>query len=117
MSKRLLLFLISLAAAVPVALALDAENAGEAARTAGPYATIGGGALVIVGVLVYFLPTFIAGARRMESFPVVLLVDFLFGWTGIGWLLALMYSIRTEPDETRAEIVEEHPAAKQSYGR
>src|SRR5438874_2042622 len=107
MNRRLFLFLMTLVAAVPAALALDADAAGEAARYAGPYATIGGGALVIVSVLVYFLPTFIAGARRMETFPMVLLLNFLLGWTGIGWLIALMYSIRTEPDAARNDALDE----------
>ena len=117
MKRRWLLFLMSFVGAVPAALAMSAEYAGEAARAANPYATIGGGALVIAGVLVYFLPTFIAGARRLESFPMVLMVDFLLGWTGIGWLVALMYSIRTEPDTKPAARADEEPMRKQSFGR
>lgn len=40
----------------------------------------------------YFLPTLIAGFRGHKNGTPILLVNLLFGWTGIGWIWALLWS-------------------------
>lgn len=53
---------------------------------------VGGGVilLVIIGVGVYFLPTFVAENRNTHNRGGVLLLNFLTGWTLIGWFVALV---------------------------
>jgi hypothetical protein len=46
--------------------------------------------------LLYFLPTIIASNRGHEVLG-VLLLNFFFGWTGIGWLALLLWSLLSYP--------------------
>jgi len=50
-----------------------------------------GGAIVIVTIC-YFLPALFAEARNSENSFWVFLLTLLLGWTGIGWLLALIFA-------------------------
>jgi len=45
--------------------------------------------LVLLGLagLVYFLPTIVANDRRCRSTGIVLFLNFLIGWTILGWIL------------------------------
>jgi hypothetical protein len=45
--------------------------------------------IVVVGAVLYFVPTYIAVARRHHWIPRIFLVNLLLGWTIIGWVLAL----------------------------
>jgi len=56
----------------------------------GLYATLFLGLLALV---LYFVPSFIA-AQRMERPGGVFVVNFLLGWTLIGWILALAWAVR-----------------------
>lgn len=47
---------------------------------------------VIVGIVVYFLPTFIAFGRKHPSRIVILLINLFLGWSVLGWLVALIWS-------------------------
>ena len=43
-------------------------------------------------ILVYFTPSFVAGWRgHKNGFP-IFLVNFIFGWTLIGWFIALIWA-------------------------
>ena len=50
-------------------------------------------ALVIFGGLIYWLPTMVAFGRGSEGSLGVLAVNFLFGWTVLGWLGAFIWAI------------------------
>jgi len=48
----------------------------------------------VTGLLVlYFLPTIIAGLRRSTMTVWVALIDLLLGWTVVGWIVALVMAI------------------------
>jgi len=48
------------------------------------------------GFLFYFLPTIIAMARsKRDSFSIFLL-NLLLGWSVIGWIVALVWSVKTD---------------------
>ena len=55
----------------------------------------------LIGVGFYFLPTIIAAARHAKNFVVILLVNIFAGWTGIGWVLAVVWSIVDSPTTTK----------------
>ena len=42
--------------------------------------------------LLYFLPTILAVKRGHDVMP-ILLLNFFFGWTGIGWLAMLVWAL------------------------
>ena len=45
-------------------------------------------------VLLYFLPSIIG--HRKQAFGGILLVNLLLGWTGIGWIVALIWACTAE---------------------
>jgi len=53
----------------------------------------------ILPALIYLMPTIIARFRRHPSFKTVFAFNFLVGWTGIGWLLCLLYALSDLDDE------------------
>jgi len=53
--------------------------------------------LCIGGFIIHFLPTFIAGSRHVQNFWWILLINFFFGWTLIGWVIALVWALQDRP--------------------
>lgn len=50
--------------------------------------------LIIAGLLFfYFLPTIVAYKREHRSMNAIAVIDILFGWTLIGWLWAMIWSL------------------------
>jgi Superinfection immunity protein len=45
---------------------------------------------LLFGTLLYFLPSIIAHNKR--DFAAIFLVNLLFGWTVIGWIIALVWA-------------------------
>lgn len=55
--------------------------------------------------LMYWLPTVIAIVRRTPSALGIAAINFFFGWTVIGWFLALVWALAAYPAE-RVVIIE-----------
>lgn len=52
------------------------------------------GVLVLIVLLaVYFLPAVVAAFRRHHNGGAILLTNLLLGWTGLGWIIALVWSV------------------------
>jgi hypothetical protein len=51
----------------------------------------------LVGLAVYFAPSIIAAGRRHPNVLAIFLIDFLTGWTVVGWIAALVWSLVTLP--------------------
>lgn len=49
--------------------------------------------IIIFCFSVYFLPSIVAWNRDMKSFNGVLLLDLFLGWTFLGWVAALVWSV------------------------
>lgn len=47
-------------------------------------------ALIIFGM--YFLPAFIAWARKHRNGVAIFILTLLLGWTGLGWIVALVWA-------------------------
>ena len=45
----------------------------------------------------YWLPTIIAVVRRTHTAMGVAVVNFFMGWTGIGWIVALVWALAASP--------------------
>ena len=52
--------------------------------------------LFVIGGVIYFLPTIIVLARGRNEGCGIFLVNLIFGVTGIGWLIALIWSLTGE---------------------
>ena len=56
--------------------------------------------LLIIGIpllALHFLPSIIAGVRHTTNFGWILTINFLLGWTIIGWIVALVWALRDTP--------------------
>lgn len=51
---------------------------------------------LIIATFIYFLPTIIA-AHRGHNIAGIALLNFFFGWTGIGWLAMLLWALVSRP--------------------
>ena len=51
------------------------------------------GILFLIGLVSYFLPTLIAVLRGHHQTAPILVLNFLLGWTFVGWVAALAWSV------------------------
>lgn len=58
--------------------------------------------MMLVLVVLYFLPTFIAAARKVPNLGSVAVINIFLGWTFIGWVVALAMSARSAPAQQPA---------------
>ncbi len=56
---------------------------------------------LIVVVILYMLPTLIAYARDIPQRKTVTVVNIVFGWTLVGWVIAFIWALmaQTSPEE------------------
>ena len=54
----------------------------------------GGGTDLLVGLLIYFLPTIVG--RRKRNAGAIFVLNLLLGWTLIGWVVALVWALTYE---------------------
>lgn len=62
---------------------------------------IGGIALIVVIVLVYFVPTVVAFTRGVSNSGSVFVLNLFLGWTLVGWVVALAMAARSTEPRTR----------------
>lgn len=48
----------------------------------------------ILVLLLYFVPSIVAGFRKNKNTLAVFLLDLLLGWTVIGWIVALVWAVK-----------------------
>lgn len=48
---------------------------------------------MLIWFAMYWLPTIIALVRRSPSAPGIAVFNFFLGWTGIGWIAALVWAL------------------------
>jgi len=53
--------------------------------------------VVFAGTILYFFPTVLGAARGVTRMGVIFLVNLLFGWSLVGWLVALVMALRAVP--------------------
>ncbi len=49
--------------------------------------------VIIVALVIYVLPSLIADNRKHYNFKAILAVNILTGWTGFGWIAALVWAL------------------------
>jgi ABC-type transport system involved in cytochrome c biogenesis permease component len=70
----------------------------------------GGGAfvLLIVGLLLYFVPSVVAFVRSHHNKWAIFALNLLLGWTFLGWIAALVWSLtRPSPQPQVVHMVHE----------
>jgi hypothetical protein len=48
------------------------------------------------GFVLYFLPTIIAAARSKRDTMSIFVLNFFLGWTAVGWVIALVWALKTD---------------------
>jgi hypothetical protein len=48
------------------------------------------------GFVMYFLPSILALARSKRDTTAIVLLNFFLGWTMIGWVVALVWAVKTD---------------------
>jgi hypothetical protein len=69
---------------------------GWTGRSFGPFEWLFGIPFSLIGLALYLLPTILAAVRRSKSLVGIILVNILLGWTFVGWIVALVWSISGE---------------------
>ena len=54
------------------------------------------GVLIIVSLTIYFLPTYIARKRSHKNFAAIFALNLLTGWSFVGWVIALVWSLKND---------------------
>jgi hypothetical protein len=49
-----------------------------------------------LGFVMYFLPAILAFARSKRDATAILLLNIFLGWTVIGWVVALVWAVKTD---------------------
>jgi len=52
--------------------------------------------MLVISFLIYFLPSFVASSKKHNNFTGVLLLNIFLGWTFLGWVAALVWSVQTQ---------------------
>ena len=65
--------------------------------------------LSLVGLAIYMTPTVIAIVRHHKNAIGICLVNFFFGWTILGWFIALIWSILYGQDLRQERTALNHP--------
>ncbi len=48
------------------------------------------------GFVMYFLPSIVALVRSKRDIAAIILLNFFLGWTMIGWIIALVWAVKTD---------------------
>jgi hypothetical protein len=49
-----------------------------------------------IGFAMYFLPSIVAIARNKRDTTAILLLNIFLGWSVIGWIVALVWAVKTD---------------------
>jgi cytoskeletal protein RodZ len=50
----------------------------------------------VILILLYFVPSFVAKIRKKRNSDAIMLTNLLLGWTVIGWIVALIWSVTVD---------------------
>ena len=56
---------------------------------------------VVIGLVLYFLPSIVAAARQSKKLAVVVLVNLFLGWSFIGWVVAFVIALTSSRQPSR----------------
>jgi hypothetical protein len=66
---------------------------------------------VLIALAIYFLPTLIAVKRTHHNRTPIMLVNIFLGWSAIGWIVTLIWSL-TSPVPTQVMVIQQPPASE-----
>lgn len=66
--------------------------------------------LILLGIAVYFIPSFIASGRRDAVW--IFLFNLFLGWTVICWLIGIIWALASEPEIHTPPVIHNHTTVK-----
>ena len=57
--------------------------------------------LLISGIFIYLLPSIVAGSRDHRNVMPIVALNIFAGWTFVGWLASLIWSLTDNTEEQR----------------
>ncbi|PPC63913.1 superinfection immunity protein [Pantoea sp. ICBG 1758] len=60
---------------------------------------------VFIFLVLYFLPTFIGILRYRMNIWAIMLTNIFFGWTFIGWALALIWAVKSDEVDRARHVI------------
>ena len=57
--------------------------------------------MILTIFVLYFIPSYFAFSRKHSNFSGVFFLNFLLGWTVIGWLIALIWSYSSKKEDSQ----------------
>jgi len=76
-----------------LAAGLLLPNMAWAAREGGNGALVGLLLVLAIALLLYFLPAIIGSKRQVNNSGWLFVVNLLFGWSGLGWIVCLLWAV------------------------
>ena len=55
-------------------------------------------AIFLIVLFLYFIPSLIAGIRRKKNTTAITVLNAFFGWTFVGWVVALIWALMVDRD-------------------
>jgi hypothetical protein len=65
-----------------------------------------GGFALLFLLALYFIPAVVAVKRNHKNSKAIIALDLLLGWTALGWIAALVWSLTNNVDESKADTTE-----------
>ena len=62
---------------------------------------VGGLVLILILIGIYFLPTWVARARKSPKVAPVFIINLFLGWTPIGWVAASVLAVWFKPSKSQ----------------
>lgn len=56
---------------------------------------------ILLGFFVYFIPTIVSSYRKTSNIWIVFIVNFFFGWSLVGWVVALFFALTGDAKHTK----------------
>lgn len=60
--------------------------------------------------VLYFCPSLVANRRKHPNETAIIILNFLLGWTVIGWVVSLVWAYSTSPAQANAPVTEAESA-------
>lgn len=52
--------------------------------------------LFAIGLVIYFIPTFVAHNRQHKQQSSIVILNVFLGWTFVGWVIALIWAVKED---------------------
>jgi len=52
--------------------------------------------MLLISFGIYFLPSFVANSNKHKNLTGIILLNLLLGWTFLGWVIALVWSVQVQ---------------------